>query len=293
MKILLIGKNGQLGWELQRTLATLGELVAIDYPEINLVDADQTRQIVRAIHPEAIVCPAAYTAVDRAESEPDLAWAVNAIAPGILAEEAKALGAPFIHYSTDYVFSGDAQKPYVETDPTGPINEYGRSKLGGEQAIQQVDGAYWIFRTSWVYSDRQGGFVTKVLEWARKQEVMRVVTDQVASPTWCRMLAEATAQLLSRKVHELNEYVSETKGIYHLAGSGSASRFEWARKILELDPDRHEQTVKEILPSLTAEFPSLAARPLYSALDCSKFNNSFGLCLPAWQEALRMLLERV
>lgn len=288
MKILLLGKTGQLGWELNRSLLPLGEVQAVDYPEIDLAEADGLRACVRASAAHVIVNASAYTAVDRAENERDPAFTINASAPGILAEEAKKTGAVLIHYSTDYVFDGTNGAPYVETDLPHPLNVYGESKLAGEQAIQGVDGNYLIFRTAWVYSLRRDSFITKVLGWARQNATLRIVDDQVSNPTWARMLAEITGLILVRGV----EYVQEHKGLYHLAGDGSASRLEWARKILELDPHREEQVCQEILPALTSDFPTPARRPLFSALICDRFAASFGLRLPNWETALRMAIER-
>jgi len=287
VKILLLGNTGQLGWELHRTLQPLGVVIALDYPEVNMADAASIRKTVRQHRPEVIVNATAYTAVDKAESESELAEAINGLGPGVLAEEARKLNAVLIHYSTDYVFDGKKGAPYIETDRPNPLNVYGFSKLHGEQAIQQVGCAYLILRTSWVYSLRQGGFVNKVLDWARQQDTLRVVSDQVSNPTWCRMLAEITAQILARG----DDYIRERKGLYHLAGDGYASRLEWARKILEFDPHREEQVCKEILPALTSNFPTPAQRPLFSALDCSHFRHVFDFVLPPWQEALRLAIE--
>jgi dTDP-4-dehydrorhamnose reductase len=286
-RILLIGKNGQLGWELHRALSILGELTAVDYPEINLEQPESTVRLIRELKPQVIVNAAAYTAVDNAESEQERVRKVNALAPGLLAEEAQRLKAVFIHYSTDYVFDGKRGSPYVEEDEPNPLNYYGTSKLEGERQVQQAGGDWLIFRTSWVYSLRQGGFVNKVLQWARQKEALRLVTDQVGNPTWCRALAEMTAMLLARG----SDYLCERKGLYHLAGSGYASRFEWARTILQLDPQRQRQTVKELLPALTADFPSPAQRPLFSALECEKFTATFGMRLPPWEDALQLVME--
>jgi dTDP-4-dehydrorhamnose reductase len=288
LKILLLGNTGQLGWELHRTLQPLGEVVALDYPEVNMADAASIRKTVQQHCPEVIVNATAYTAVDKAESEPELAEAINGTGSGILAEEARKMNAVLIHYSTDYVFDGKKGSPYTETDAPNPINVYGLTKLQGEQAIQQVDGVYLIFRTSWVYSLRRDSFVIKVLQWARQNEVLRIVDDQIANPTWARMLAEITSQVLARG----EEYIHERAGLYHLAGSGFASRFEWARLILDLDPNRHEQMVKEMLPAPTSDFPTPARRPLFSVLNCDKFAATFGLRLPPWEAALRMAMER-
>lgn len=288
MRILLFGKNGQVGWELQRTLAPLGEVVSLGRAEADLSQPGGPRQAVRQTHPQVIVNAAAFTDVDRAESESGLAMTVNGSAPGVLAEEAKALKALFIHYSTDYVFDGMKGTPYTEEDVPNPINMYGRSKLAGEQAIRSAGGAYLILRTAWVYSARRDSFVTKVLQWARQNETLRIVDDQISNPTWARMLAAVTGLLLARGV----EYVKERKGLYHLAGSGFASRFEWAKQIVKLDPNRHEQKVKEILPAPTSEFPTPAQRPLFSALTCELFSQTFGIEMLMWQDALMLAIDK-
>ena len=291
MKILLIGKNGQVGWELQRTLASLGEVVAVDYPEINLADENDTRTWVRRVAPEVIVNAAAYTAVDKAESEPDLSMAINGIAPGVLAEEAYSLGAVLVHYSSDYVFDGTKGAAYIESDATHPLSVYGLSKLAGDQNVQQVGGTYLILRTTWVYSMRQGGFVRKVLEWAHSNPNLRIVSDQVGSPTWSRALAEVTAQVLAKGGTDLLGWLADRKGLYHLGGRGAVSRLDWARKILELDPHPEGQVAKEIGPALTSEFPTPATRPLYSPVDCTLFVDTFGICLPDWELALGLAMD--
>jgi dTDP-4-dehydrorhamnose reductase len=293
MRILLLGKIGQLGWELHRTLAPLGEVVALDFPEIDLTQPGSLRQIVRDAHPQVIVNATAYTAVDRAETEIETAMAINAHAPGLLSEEAVALGAVLIHYSTDYVFDGTKGSPYLESDAPHPLGVYGRSKLAGEQAVKQAGGISLILRTSWVYSLRRDSFVLKVRQWARQQPTLRVVSDQVSNPTWARMLAEITAQMLAKGGENVTGWLSERGGLYHLAGSGYASRLEWAQAILRYDPQPEEIVTRELLPALTADFPTPAQRPLYSALDCEKFYKVFGLRLPAWQDALKLAMETV
>ena len=294
MNLLLLGNTGQLGWELQRSLQPLGVVVAIDTPEVDMADAAGIRKKVQECHPDGIINATAYTAVDKAEREAELAEAINGRGPGVLAEEARKLQAFLIHYSTDFVFDGRKGTPYIESDLPNPLNVYGESKLHGEQAIQQVGGDYLILRTSWVYAHRasagslrQAGFVSKVLERSRHHDPLRMVTDQVGNPTWSRMLAESTAQLLSRGAAHIRDHA----GLYHLAGSGLASRYDWASLILELDPDKNEQRVKEILPALTADFPTPAQRPLFSALDCSHFFATFGLQLPDWKAALQLALQ--
>ena len=291
MHILLLGKYGQLGWELQRTLAPLGDILALDFPQIDLEQADSLRELIHNIRPQVIFNATAYTAVDRAESEMEIAQAINSHAPRVMAEEAKKIGAAIIHYSTDYVFDGKKGGDYLEQDPPNPLNMYGESKLEGERAIQDVGESYLILRTSWVYSVRRESFVTRVLEWSRKQTSLRIVSDQVSNPTWCRMLAEVTAQLLAMAGRDVAGWLDERRGIYHLSGSGRASRFEWAQAILEMDTRREEQIVQEVQPALTSEFPTPAIRPLHSALNCDHFIDTFGLTLPNWREALKLAME--
>jgi len=291
MQILLLGINGQLGWELRRALATLGQVTALDYPQIDLTRPEQARRVIKRIKPQVIINATAYTSVDGAESEAEVALAINRDAPGIIAEEAKALGAVFIHYSTDYVFDGMKSEPYVETDLPNPVNTYGQSKLAGEHEITQIGGTYLILRTSWLYSLRGETFVNKVLKWSRQYETLRIVEDQVGSPTWCRMLAEATAQVIAMGSKNIVDWLTAHSGLYHLAGDGYASRYEWAQEILKYDPRPQEQIVEQLLPSLTSEFPTPARRPLFSALDCTRFYQTFGLRLPDWRDALRLALN--
>ncbi len=290
MRVLLIGKNGQVGWELERALATIGELATLDYPEIDLADAGSIRKWVHQVNPHVIVNAAAYTDVDGAEGEPELATAINGTAPGVLAEEAQVVGAVLVHYSTDYVFDGETETPYTEEDPPNPINAYGRSKLTGEQAVQQVDGAYLILRTSWVYSLRRECFLTRVLKWAREFETLKIVTDQVGSPTWCRMLAEVTAQMLAMGSRDLSGWLDDRKGIYHLAGKGHPNRLEWALAILDFDPHQSEQVCTKLLPAISTDFPTPAKRPHNSALNCAHFEKTFGLNIPFWKDSLQLAM---
>ncbi len=291
MRVLLFGKNGQLGWEFQRILPSFGELVALDFKDLNLADLSGLRQVLDELKPDLIVNAAAFTAVDRAESQRDLAEAINGLAPGVMAEASLKSGAMFVHYSTDYVFDGNKGGPYVETDLPNPLNEYGRSKLSGERNIQQVGGAYLILRTSWVYSTRGDNFVSKTLAWARKNRTLKIVSDQVSSPTWARSLAETSSLMLARAGDEMPDFFRDHGGVYHLAGRGHASRFEWAKEILENDPNPGEQVVETMETALTADFPTMAQRPLYSVLECSRFENTFGLRLPDWKRALKLALS--
>ncbi len=286
MRILILGKTGQLGWELLRATETLGPVTALDYPEIDLSHPEAVREVIGRIHPQVIINATAYTDVDGAEREPEKAMAINGYGPGFLAEEARRLKAALIHYSTDYVFDGKLGRPYTEADTPNPLGAYAQSKLAGEQWVQGVSDSFLIFRTAWLYSLRRPSFVTKVLGWARKQDTLRVVSDQVSNPTWARTMAELTAQVLAMSVPDPAGWISERRGLYHVAGGGHASRFEWAQAILSCDPRREEQTVRDLLPARTADFPTPAERPLFSALDCSAFENTFGLFLPAWHETM-------
>jgi dTDP-4-dehydrorhamnose reductase len=291
MKMLLLGNLGQLGWELHRSLQQLGDLVALDYPEIDMALPAGIRAILRELHPDVIVNATAYTNVDKAETEPELALAINGIAPGVLAEEAHKLDALFLHYSTDYIFDGKKGAPYLETDHPDPLNVYGKTKLAGEEAIRSVGGKYLIFRTAWVYSLRRESFVPKVLGWARKNESLRVVDDQISNPTWARMLAECTVQVLAGGGDNIPDNLEKHIGIYHLAGDGYTSRYEWAKKILLLDPSAHEQVTRELIPVTSNEFPTPAKRPLFSALDCTKFKKTFGIQFPIWELSLEKAMR--
>jgi len=291
VKVLLFGKNGQLGWELHRALATLGDVQAMDYPEVDFTSTDRVRDAVRKAAPRVIVNAAAYTAVDRAESEPGTAMAVNAAAPGVIAEESATLGAALIHFSTDYVFDGKKGEPYSENDTPNPLNMYGKSKLAGEKAVEQAGRVFLVIRTSLMYSLRRECFVTSVLKWAREQTTLRIVADQVSNPTWCRMLAEATAQLVAAGGRDSVAWLHERSGLYHLAGDGFVSRFDWAQEIVRCDPHREEQIVQRMEPASTVEFPAPAERPLFSALNCSRFYDTFGIRLPDWRHALHLAIE--
>ncbi len=291
MKILLLGKYGQLGWELQRTMAALGEVVAVDFPEIDLAQPKPVLSMIDDLKPDLVINATAYTDVDKAEEEIDLVNRINGTAPGLMAESCRKCNAAFIHYSTDYVFDGRKGSPYSESDHTGPINAYGRSKLMGENQVVEAGGTYLILRTSWVYSLRKGGFVNKVLEWSKMQSVMRIVDDQTGSPTWARLLAETTALMIAGVKEKPFQTLRPFTGIYHLAGDGCASRYEWAQTILDLIPDRKERLTERIDPAKSMEFPTAASRPEYTGLNCSLFYSTFNLRLPPWREALRLALS--
>ncbi len=291
MRILLLGRTGQLGWELERTLAPLGEIYALGPEELNLTQLDALTQRIHEVHPQVIVNASAYTAVDRAEQQVDLAMQLNAQAPAVMAKAARELNATLIHFSTDYVFDGEKDTAYIEDDATNPLNVYGQSKLNGEQAIIATGCAYLILRTSWVYSLRGDSFVSKTLAWARQQETLRIVSDQVGSPTWARILAEITAAVLAQSKSAPQDYFAARRGVFHLGGSGSVSRLDFARAILRLDSHANEQKVRNLEAASTADFPTPAKRPLHTALDCSRFEAAFGLRLPNWEESLRLAMS--
>jgi dTDP-4-dehydrorhamnose reductase len=288
--ILLTGANGQVGWELQRALASLGRVVSLTREQLDLSRADEIRRIVRAHRPSVIVNPAAYTAVDKAESEPDLALAVNGTAPGVLAEEAKQLGALLVHYSTDYVFDGGKSTPYIETDTANPQSVYGRTKLAGETAIRAVGGNHLILRTSWVYGVHGGNFAKTVLRLARERTELRIVADQFGAPTWARLLANSTARILQRDVD------AGLSGIYHLTAGGRTSWHQYAEEVVRLARQYDKSLANKaltILPIATHEYPVPAKRPANSVLATDKVRQTFGLELPQWQDDLAACLREL
>ncbi|MFZ5641503.1 MAG: dTDP-4-dehydrorhamnose reductase [Bacillota bacterium] len=287
-RIMLTGKNGQIGWELQRTLASLGEVIALNRQQLDLANPDRIRELVREIKPNLIVNAAAYTAVDKAEEETELAMAVNGIAPGILAAEAKRLNAAIIHYSTDYVFDGTKANPYNETDVPHPPNVYGRTKLAGEYAVQASGAPYLILRVSWVYGIMGNNFMLTILRLARERGELRIVDDQVGSPTWSRMLAEVTAQILAQGYPTLED----KKGIYHLSAGGETTWYGFAKAILAQNilPLSGLHSVK-LIPVSTLEYPTAARRPAYSLLSNTRLNQTFGLTMPAWDLALKLAVD--
>jgi len=289
MKILLLGKNGQVGWELCRTLAPLAEVAAVDYPEINFTDTSALRQLVAGTRPAVVVNAAAYTAVDKAETEPDLCRQVNAVAPGVLAEAAKKAGALMVHYSTDYIFDGTKTTPYLETDAPNPLGAYGRSKWEGDQAVKASSANHLIFRLCWVYGARGQNFMLTIRRLAREREKLRVVGDQLGCPTWSRMIAEATALALKQVLASADK--STFNGEYHLAANGQASWHGFASRIVALMPDA-ERKCREVAAITTPEYPTPARRPAYSVLDCGKLRKTFGLRLPDWEASLRQVLDK-
>ncbi len=287
MKILLTGTSGQVGHELQRSLQALGEVVAVDRAQMDLSDLDQVRDVIRAVKPNLIVNPAAYTAVDKAESEPNLAMRINGEAPGVMAEEAKKLGAGIVHFSTDYVFDGTRQGAYVETDPTGPINVYGASKLAGEQAIMSAGVPHLILRTSWVYGTRGKNFLLTVLRLAAERDELRIVGDQFGSPTWSRTIADTTGQLLARldaKDGVLAAIAGEQGGIYHLTSAGSTSWHGFTEQIVAHPSVATKPRVTAIA---TIDYPVPAKRPQNSVMSGARLA-ALGIVLPSWQTALKL-----
>lgn len=289
MKILLFGKNGQVGWELQRSLAPLGEVIAFGSAECDLTDPDGLARTVRNISPDVIVNAAAYTAVDKAESEPELARSINAQAPAVLAREAKKLNAWLIHYSTDYVFDGSGDKPWLETDSTGPLNVYGASKLEGEQLIAQSGCKHIIFRTSWVYAARGGNFARTMLRLAKERDSLKVIDDQTGAPTGADLLSDVTAHAI--RIASQNETVS---GIYHLAAGGETSWYGYARFVLDFARRSGVLLKAEMIePVSSSAFPAAARRPHNSRLNTGKLSSSFDVHLPLWQAGVERMLSEI
>lgn len=294
MKILLFGKNGQVGWELQRSLAPLGELVVLASADQelcgNLTDLDGIAQTIRSVAPDVIVNAAAHTAVDKAESEPELARTINALAPGVMAQQAKQSGAWLVHYSTDYVFDGGGDRPWLETDTTGPLSVYGATKLEGEQLIQQSGCRHLIFRTSWVYGARGGNFAKTMLRLAQQRDSLNVINDQIGAPTGADLLADVTAHTI-RSARQR----AELSGLYHLSSGGETSWHSYARFVLDFA--RQAGIELKVAPDAvhavpTSAFPTPAKRPHNSRLDSKKLQHNFDLTLPMWQTGVtRMLTE--
>ncbi|MEO1132114.1 MAG: dTDP-4-dehydrorhamnose reductase [Cyanobacteria bacterium J06639_1] len=292
MKILILGKNGQVGGELKPMLAPLGEVVLTDRQSIDLSNVDAMRERIRAIAPDAIVNAAAYTAVDKAESEPELAMTVNGEAPGAIAEEAAKLGAAVIHYSTDYVFDGESDRPYVEADPTHPINEYGKTKLAGEQAIQNSDAAHVILRTSWVYGTRGKNFLLTIARLAQERDRLTIVSDQVGCPTSAVAIAEATRDLIAKYAESENfaSALAPHSGLYHFSSDGVASWHEFARAIVDRMDWSGDRAKPAVEPIPTEAYPTPAKRPKYSVLSKAKFADTFGIAVPHWTDSLNRVM---
>jgi dTDP-4-dehydrorhamnose reductase len=303
LKILLTGKNGQVGADLAQLLPQLGEVFALGRQELDLTKLEQVRSVIRETRPQIIVNAAAYTAVDQAENEETLAHTINAEAPGIMAEEAKKIGALLVHFSTDYVFDGTKTIPYTEEDPPNPTNAYGRTKLAGERLIAAASADHLIFRTEWVYATRGRNFLLTILRLATQREELRIVCDQIGSPTWSREIARATTEVLGRILRQdgLESTLSHQGSIYHMTAAGTTNWYEFALAILEKAARVAPATrwfeevtggksviARRVIPVTTPEYPTLARRPAYSVLSNSRLDEIFGIRLPDWRAQLRL-----
>jgi dTDP-4-dehydrorhamnose reductase len=297
-RIFITGEGGQVGEALRRTLAPLGEIVIPTLAELDLTDTDSTRRMIREVRPHWVVNAAAHTAVDKAESEPELAFAINATAPEVLAEEARKIGAVVIHYSTDYIFDGSKTTPWVEDDPAGPLNVYGKSKLAGELAVSGSGAAYCTFRTSWVYGATGNNFVRTMLRLAREREQLKIVADQFGAPTWSWELARMTAdvmgqieRLAEQRKCSLSEAALPLSGVFHATGSGATTWYGFAAEaIAELQKREPKAKLAVVEPISTAEYPTPAKRPMNSLLDCGKLERMFGWRMPEWSESVRTVV---
>ncbi len=295
MKILVTGATGQVGWELARSLMPLGEVIAVDRSRCDLSRPGTIAPLIREVRPEVIVNAAAYTAVDKAETEEELATTINGTSVGVLAQEAKSIGALLVHYSTDYVFDGRKSTPYVEEDTPNPLNAYGRSKLAGEVAVRDAKGDHLILRTSWVYAARGNNFVKTILRLARERDELNIVADQVGAPTSARLIAEATEHML-RHVRQVQSADPFAFGTYHLAAAGATSWHGFAQAIVEcaaghglLEPTR----LPRIIPIPASAYPLPATRPANSRLDCRLIQKQSDLTLPDWRLALERVVQEI
>jgi dTDP-4-dehydrorhamnose reductase len=285
-KILIFGRAGQVGWELRNKLSRLGQVTSVGTPDVDFAKPESIRAAIRAAEPTVIVNAAAFTAVDKAESTPDLALAINAVAPGAIAEEAKKLGSLLVHYSTDYVYDGSKSGPWVETDAPNPLNVYGKSKLAGDEAIAAAGGDYLILRTSWVYGARGSNFLLTMLRLAKEREELRIVDDQKGSPTSSGSIASATAQVLAQVLAPKGDGLAGRSGVYHLTNSGTTTWFGFAKAFLS-----RQAACPRLTPISTSEYPLPARRPMNSVLSCEKLAETFGVRTPSWERGLEQVLE--
>lgn len=290
-RTLIFGRSGQLGWELRHKLSCLGEVKTVGSGEVNFANPDAMVQTIRDFAPSIIVNAAAYTAVDKAESEPETAWAINATAPGVLAEESKRIGSLLVHYSTDYVFDGSKDGLYVESDATNPLNEYGSSKLGGEKAIAAAGGNHLIFRTSWVYGARGTNFLLTMLRLAKEKPELRIVNDQTGAPTSSECIAQTTAHILAQIAAPGSGGLQGRGGLYHLTCAGSTTWFGFAQEFLSKSFEEQGTPLPKLIPIPTSEFPRPAKRPSNSRLSCARLEEIFAVKMPAWETALSLVLE--
>lgn len=293
MKILLFGKIGQVGWELNRSLQPLGEILVLDQKDADFSDPESLRDVVREIRPDVIVNAVAYTAVDKAEQEEELVAKINGVASGVLAEEASNINALLVHYSTDYVFDG-TQGPYSETDSPNPLNAYGRTKLAGEQAIQSSACDYLIMRTSWVYASRAHNFLLTILKLAKERDELSIVADQIGSPTSARLIAETTILCIQQAMIEREKGVFSSD-LYHLTSSGSTSWHGFAEQIVEIANKKLDLVlkIKQIRAIPTTDYPTPAQRPMNSQLVITKLEKKFGLVMPDWKDMLALCVEEI
>jgi dTDP-4-dehydrorhamnose reductase len=299
VRILLTGGSGQVGGELLETLKALGEVIAPARGEMDLANAASVSETIRSVRPRWLVNPGAYTAVDKAESEPELAYAINAEAVEVMGREAKAIGAGVIHFSTDYVFDGSGKLPYRETDAMGPVSVYGASKLAGEKALAGSGAGFFVFRTSWVYGARGKNFLLTILKLARERETLRVVADQHGAPTWSRDLAKMTAEVIGQceqkaRGGELGEVLGEVGGVYHAAGTGETTWCGFAAEAVRLQRESEPGVRFSVIEAITtAEYPTPARRPANSRMDCGKLCERFGWRMMDWQDSLEKVLAEL
>ncbi|MGB8131426.1 MAG: dTDP-4-dehydrorhamnose reductase [Candidatus Angelobacter sp.] len=301
LKIVIVGRNGQLAWEANQQFQGLGEIICVGRPEVDLLNIEDVRAEIRRIKPSVLVNAAAYTAVDQAESEPEAAMKINSESPAAMAEDAKRLGALFITYSTDYVFDGNKASPYNEADPAAPLNVYGASKLSGERAVEAIGGSYLIFRTSWVYGARGKNFLRTILKLAAERPELKIVDNQVGAPTWSRDLADSTRKIIEQLAAQssparisMGDALGDRRGIYHMTAAGSVSWCGFAAAIVEEMKNRGlSNNVASIVPISSREYPTPASRPHNSRLCNDKLKNTFGVTLPPWRASLGTVMDEL
>jgi dTDP-4-dehydrorhamnose reductase len=290
-KILIFGSSGQVGWELRHKLACLGQVASVEYPKVDFSQPDSIRETIRASEPAVILNAAAYTAVDKAEGEPELAMAINGTAPGVIAEEAKRLGSILVHYSTDYVFDGTKPGPYLETDTPNPLSVYGKTKLAGDEAILAVGCEALILRTSWVYGARGNNFLLTMMRLAGERRELRIVDDQRGAPTSSECIAQATADILAQILPPATGGLQGRSGIYNLTNGGETTWFGFAKALLADRCEVDGSAAPELVAIKTSEFPRPARRPANSRLSCQHLEDRFGVRMPDWEDALSLVLE--
>jgi dTDP-4-dehydrorhamnose reductase len=289
--ILVTGAKGQVGFELCKLLSRHAKVVGVDLEDCNLTDTSAIERLMQRINPTVVINPAAYTAVDKAEQDVGIAEALNVVAPAVFAREAKKREALFVHYSTDYVFDGTKSSPWEESDATNPVSVYGRTKRDGENAVLAENGASLIFRLEWVYGVRGVNFLLRILQLAQEREELKIVNDQFGAPTWSRAIAQGTVDVVLQSFLNPYEFGLQHAGIYHMASQGRTSWFDFAKKFLELDPQRSSQTLKSLQPIPSSAYPTPAKRPANSVLNCEKLQKAFGVSLSHWEQQLAAVME--